>query len=68
MFLEIQEPWEIYKPKGRKSFISYPYFINKACQLLEIDNVQLPSLEYDNLKELDISWKKICNYLKWEYI
>lgn len=68
MFLEIQEPWEMYKPKGRKSFISYPYFINKACQLLEIDNVRLPSLEYDNLKELDISWKKICNYLKWEYI
>lgn len=68
MFLEIQEPWELYKPRNRKSFISYPYFINKACQLLEIDNIKLPLLDFDNLIELDKSWKKICQHLKWQYI
>ena len=70
MFMMIQEPWEIYKPKGRKKFLSYSYILYKFCELLELDDL----LEYfpllkspEKLKEQDQVWKKFCGYLKWEY-
>ena len=72
MFIEIQEPWKIYKPKNRKSFLSYPYIIYKFCELLEIDHLKdtLKSqlLDDENLKEPDTLWRKICKHLRWEFI
>jgi predicted RNA-binding Zn-ribbon protein involved in translation (DUF1610 family) len=70
MFMMIQEPWELYKPKGRKNFLSYSYILYKFCELLELDDL----LEYfpllkspQKLMEQDQVWKKFCKYLKWEF-
>lgn len=70
MFMMIQEPWEIYKPKGRKNFLSYSYILYKFCELLELDEL----LEYfpllkspQKLMEQDQVWKKFCKFLKWEF-
>lgn len=70
MFMMIQEPWEIYKPKGRKNFLSYSYILYKFCELLELDDLLefFPLLKSpEKLKEQDQVWRKFCIYLKWEY-
>jgi len=70
MFMQIQEPWEIYKPKGRKNFLSYSYILYKFCELLELDDL----LEYfpllkspQKLMEQDEVWRKFCKFLKWQF-
>jgi len=70
MFMKIQDPWELYKPKGRKNFLSYSYILYKFCELLELDHL----LEYfpllkspEKLMDQDQIWKKFCKYLKWEF-
>ena len=71
MFTKIQEPWEIYKPKTRKNFLSYSYVLHKFCLLLELDHLltSFPLLKsIKNLKEQEQIWEKICNSLKWEFI
>ena len=71
MFSKIQEPWELYKPAGRKNFLSYSYVLHKFCQLLELDNLlnSFPLLKsIKNLKEQEDVWEKICKHLKWEFI
>ena len=69
MFEMIQEPWEIFKPKGRKNFISYPYILYKFCELLELEYLldYFPMLDFPNLAIPDMIWKQICNHLKWEF-
>lgn len=70
MFMMIQKPWELYKPKGRKNIISYSYIIYKFCELLELDNLlkYFPLLKSGKkLMEHDEIWKKFCKYLKWEF-
>ena len=65
-FLQIQEPFELFKGKNRRNFFSYSYIIYKFCQILGY-NEFLPKLKLykDRLKlyELDKIWKKICEYL-----
>ena len=65
-FLQIQEPFEIFKGKNRINFFSYSYIIYKFCQILGY-NEFLPKLKLykDRLKlyELDKIWKKICEHL-----
>jgi len=71
MFKEIQEPFAMFCPKDRKNFLSYSYVIHKFCELLELDELIpfFPLLKSrQKLKEHDALWKKMCNYLKWEYI
>ena len=71
MFSKIQEPWEMYKPKGRKNFLSYSYVLHKFCQLLELDHLltSFPLLKsIKNLKEQEQVWEKICKGLRWEFI
>ncbi len=71
MFREIQEPFQKCRPKGRKNFLNYLYFIHKACELLEIDHFlpYLPLLKNpDKLRLQDNIWKKICEHLKWQFI
>lgn len=71
MFTKIQEPWEIFKPSGRKNFLSYSYVLHKFCQLLELDHllISFPLLKsVRNLKEQEQVWENICKVLKWEFI
>jgi hypothetical protein len=69
MFEMIQEPWEMFKPKGRKNFISYPYILYKFCELLELEYLldYFPMLDFPNLAIPDKVWKQICGHLKWEF-
>ena len=70
MFTQIQEPWELYKPKGRKNFLSYPYILYKFCELLELDDLleYLPMLKSpEKLMDQDITWQKFCKHLKWQF-
>ena len=69
MFSQIQEPWEIYKPSGRKNFLSYPYILYKFSELLELDHLlsYFPMLQPTKLMEQDVIWQKFCKHLKWEF-
>ena len=69
MFTIIQEPWELYKPKGRKNFLSYSYVLYKFSELLERDDLLIffPMLQPPKLLEQDLIWQKFCRHLKWEY-
>jgi len=71
MFKEIQEPFELYRPKDRINFLSYSYVLHKFCQLLELDDFIrcFPLLKSrDKLRQYDRTWRKICKYLKWQFI
>ncbi len=63
LFLQIQDSYDVHKPKGRSNFSSYPYIIYKLCQLLGYTKI-LPKLKLlkdkDNIYKLDQVWKKIC--------
>jgi hypothetical protein len=65
MFLQIQEPFELYK-LYRTNFSSYGFIIFKFCQLLGYKDF-LPKLKlhknYAKLYEHDMIWKKICTFL-----
>lgn len=71
MFKEIQNPFEIFKPKNRKNFLNYNYVYYKFFELLELDHF-LPHFTLlksaTKLREQDEIWEKICKYLKWQYI
>ena len=71
MFVQIQDPWELYKQPGRKNFLSYSYVLHKFCELLELDHLLdcFPlHKDSDKIMENDQIWEKICKYVKWEYI
>lgn len=73
LFLLIQEPYELFRPKNRSNMGSYAYFIFKFCQLLDSGEPNDPYREFseklkllkgkDKLYELDKIWKKICKYM-----
>lgn len=69
MFTIIQEPWELYKPKDRKNFLSYPYVLYKFSELLEKDDLleYFPMLQSQKLMEQDLIWEKFCKHLKWDF-
>ena len=71
MFQEIQAPFLLYCPDDRTNFLSYSYILYKFFELLELDEYKsyfslLKSR--DRLIEHDQIWKKICEYLRWEFI
>jgi len=71
MFQEIQAPFLLYCPDERTNFLSYSYILFKFFELLELDDykVYFPLLKSrDRLIAHDEIWKKICDYLKWEFI
>jgi len=71
MFQEIQAPFLLYCPNDRTNFLSYSYILYKFFELLELDEYKIyfPLLKSrDRLIAHDIIWKKICEYLKWEFI
>jgi uncharacterized Zn finger protein (UPF0148 family) len=71
MFQEVQAPYLLYCPDERRNFLSYSYIIYKFLELLELDEykVHFPLLKSrDRLIQHDQIWKKICEYLQWEFI
>ncbi len=71
MFQEIQAPFLLYCPNDRTNFLSYSYILYKFFELLELDEykVYFPLLKSrDRLIAHDFIWKKICDYLRWEFI
>jgi len=71
MFKEIQTPFMKFCPDDRKNFLSYSYVLHKFCELIELDEllIYFPLLKSrEKLQQQDFIWKKICNYLKWQYI
>lgn len=71
MFQEIQAPFLLYCPDDRTNFLSYSYILYKFFELLELDEykVYFPLLKSrDRLIAHDQIWKKISDYLKWEFI
>ena len=71
MFQDIQAPFLLYCPNDRTNFLSYSYILYKFFELLELDEykVYFPLLKSrDRLISHDQIWKKICEYLRWEFI
>jgi hypothetical protein len=71
MFQEVQAPYLMYCPDDRRNFLSYHYIIYKFLELLELDEykIHFPLLKSrDRLIQHDQIWKKICEYLQWEFI
>jgi uncharacterized Zn finger protein (UPF0148 family) len=71
MFQDIQAPFLLYCPNDRTNFLSYSYILYKFFELLELDEykVYFPLLKSrDRLIAHDTIWKKICDYLHWEFI
>jgi len=70
LFIEIQQPWAIYCPITRTNFFNYTYILCQLCVLLE-QKQYLPFIPMmkDRIKQLeqDMIWKKVCDYLDWEY-
>lgn len=71
MFNSIQKPFEKYRPKDRKNFLSYSYVIYKFCELLGLDRF-LPFFKLlkgrDKLYKQDRIWEPICRELEWEFV
>ena len=70
LFIEIQQPWAIFCPITRTNFFNYTYILCQLCVLLD-QKQYLPFIPMmkDRIKQLeqDMIWKKVCNYLDWEY-
>ena len=71
MFQEVQAPYLLYCPDERRNMLSYHYIIYKFLELMELDEYKIyfPLLKSrDRLIQHDQVWKKICDYLQWEFI
>lgn len=67
MFSAIQEPYNKYKPKERKNFLSYSYTLHKFFQILKLPEFSkyFPLLKSpDKLRQQDEIFKKIVNEMK----
>jgi hypothetical protein len=71
MFNEIQIPFQKYRPKNRKNFLSYSYVLFKFFELLEMKehckNFGLLKSR-EKLYAQDVMWKKITKALGWKFI
>ena len=69
MFDLTQEPFTKFKT-NRTNYASYPYTLYKFCELLELDQFCKFFCLLKNrkkLREQDKLFKKICDYLEWEF-
>ncbi len=71
MFNEIQIPFQKFRPKDRKNFLSYSYVLFKFFELLEMKeyckNFNLLKSR-EKLYNQDVIWKKITECLGWRFI
>ena len=66
MFQQIQDPYEKFKPSGRKNFLSYSYTLHKFFQILGLHQFAkyFPLLKStDKLRQQDDIFKKIVGYM-----
>lgn len=66
MFQQIQEPYEKFKPSGRKNFLSYSYTLHKFFQILGLHEfaTYFPLLKStDKLRQQDDIFKKIVGHM-----
>ena len=66
MFQQVQDPYEKYKPSGRKNFLSYSYTLHKFFQILGLHEFAkyFPLLKStDKLRQQDEIFKKIVDDL-----
>lgn len=66
MFQQIQDPYEKYKPSGRKNFLSYSYTLHKFFQILNLHEFAkyFPLLKStDKLRQQDDIFKKIVAHM-----
>lgn len=66
MFQQIQEPYEQFKPSGRKNFLSYSYTLHKFFQILGLHEFAkyFPLLKStDKLRQQDDIFKKIVGHM-----
>jgi prefoldin subunit 5 len=71
MFTEIQIPFQKYRPKNRKNFLSYSYVLYKFFELLEMkDHCKNFNLlkSREKLYAQDLIWRKITKVLGWKFI
>ena len=70
LFIEIQQPWAIFCPINLTNFFNYTYILCQLCVLLDQKQYLpfIPMMKY-RIKQLeqDMIWKKVCDYLDWEY-
>jgi len=70
-FRQIEEPFKLYKKRGRKNILRYSYILYKLCELVELDEM-LPCFKLlknrSKLIEQDAIWQCICRHLGWEFI
>ena len=67
MFSQIQYPFQLYKPKGRKNFLSYSYFLNKFFLILKLPEFSkyFRLLKSDDkLRQQDEIFVKIVEHMK----
>ena len=67
MFSQIQYPFQLYKPKNRKNFLSYSYFLNKFFLILKLPEfAQYFRLlkSDDKLRQQDEIFIKIVEHMK----
>ena len=71
LFMEIEKQYSKHCPNDRVNFLNYYYVLFKLCELLEERSFlpYFPMLK-DPIKriEQDITWKKICNEMNWQFI
>jgi hypothetical protein len=66
MFQQIQDPYEKFKPSGRKNFLSYSYTLHKFFQILGLHEFAkyFPLLKStDKLRQQDDIFKKIVGFM-----
>lgn len=71
LFKQIEEPFRLYKKKGRKNILRYSYILYKLCELLELDDFLRCFRLLKNrtkLMEQDTVWAAICKHLHWQFI
>ena len=70
-FIEIQQPFLLFKKSNRKNFTTYNTMINKILQLLNENDLRkhFPILKNrDKIIEFDTIWYNICQYNVYKYI
>jgi hypothetical protein len=71
MFEKIQGPFEKYKPRDRKNFLSYAYVLRKFFELIDKREflVYFPLLKSrEKVFTHDYTWKQMCSDLGWNFI
>jgi hypothetical protein len=71
LFMETRLPWTMFCPPDRTNFFNYTFVLYQLCVLVG-QYQYLPYIpmikDQKKLQSMYDIWKKICNYLDWEYV